>query len=74
MGSSRTVCDRVCRALWPDPDRAWGPAARAHYQTCRVCRQFFIRDRRLAVRVASVARPAASAELRARIAVDLLLH
>lgn len=67
MAPSRT-CDETREALWPDPERGGGPAdAQAHYEACRSCRQFFVRDRRLGERLARISRTAAPDALRARM-------
>jgi hypothetical protein len=65
-------CDDAREALWPDPTQTGGPAdARAHYEVCRPCQQFFVRDRRLGERLAGLPHPAAPDVLRARVGARL---
>jgi hypothetical protein len=65
-------CDQAREALWPDPAQPGGPAdARAHYEICRSCQQFFVRDRRLGERLARLPHPAAPEVLQARVGTRL---
>jgi hypothetical protein len=73
MGRPLLDCDAVCRALWPDPEAAAGTTAWAHYEICPCCRMFFVRDRRLAERLATVRMRPASTGLRLRVALTLRL-
>lgn len=61
------ACDRAREALWPDPAGAAQPEARAHFEACPECQQFFRVQAALSDRLDRLDRVGAPATLRARL-------